>query len=139
MYDQLRFDYLSCAGHPHLKTPNFDKIAQRGVRFTNTYVQSPICGASRMSFYTGRYTSSHGAEWNGFPLRVGEQTLGDHLRRLAMQCWLIGKTHMKADIEGMERLGLKADTIIGARQAECGSLVGTSRYQGLLTTSCTTR
>ena len=120
MYDQLRFDYLSCSGHPNLSTPNFDKIAQRGVRFTNTYVQSPICGASRMSFYTGRYTSSHGAEWNGFPLRVGEQTLGDHLRRLAMQCWLIGKTHMKADVEGMERLGLKADTIIGARQAECG-------------------
>ena len=120
MYDQLRFDYLSCAGHPHLKTPNFDKIAQRGVRFTNTYVQSPICGASRMSFYTGRYTSSHGAEWNGYPLRVGEQTLGDHLRKLGMQCWLVGKTHMKADAEGMERLGLTPDTIIGARQAECG-------------------
>ena len=120
MYDQLRFDYLSCAGHPHLKTPNFDKIAQRGVRFTNAYVQSPICGASRMSFYTGRYTSSHGAEWNGYPLRVGEQTLGDHLRKLGMQCWLVGKTHMKADAEGMERLGLTPDTIIGARQAECG-------------------
>jgi hypothetical protein len=43
-----------------------------GVRFTNAYVQSPICGASRMSFYTGRYASSHGAQWNGFPLRVGE-------------------------------------------------------------------
>ena len=120
MYDQLRFDYLSCAGHPHLHTPNFDRVAAMGVRFTNSYVQSPICGASRMCFYTGRYASSHGAQWNGFPLRVGEQTLGDHLRREGMECWLIGKTHMRADAEGMARLGLSSDTTIGARQAECG-------------------
>ncbi|MEO0936675.1 MAG: sulfatase-like hydrolase/transferase [Pseudomonadota bacterium] len=120
MYDQLRFDYLSCAGHPHLHTPNFDRVAAKGVRFTKAYVQSPICGGSRMCFYTGRYASSHGAQWNGFPLRVGEQTLGDHLRKLGMDCWLIGKTHMKADAEGMARLGLAPDSVIGARQAECG-------------------
>ncbi len=120
MYDQLRFDYLSCAGHPHLHTPNFDRVAAKGLRFTNAYVQSPICGASRMSFYTGRYASSHGAQWNGFPLRVGEQTMGDHLRKLGMDCWLLGKTHMKADADGMARLGLSPDSQIGARQAECG-------------------
>ncbi len=120
MYDQLRFDYLSCAGHPHLKTPNFDRVAAMGVRFTNAYVQSPICGSSRMSFYTGRYPSSHGAQWNNYPLRVGEQTMGDHLRKLGMDCWLIGKTHMHADVDGMERLGLDPDSVIGARQAECG-------------------
>ena len=120
MYDQLRFDYLSCAGHPHLETPNFDRVAAKGVRFTNAYVQSPVCGGSRMCFYTGRYASSHGAHWNGFPLRVGEQTMGDHLRANGMSCWLIGKTHMKADVEGMERLGLSPDSVIGARQAECG-------------------
>lgn len=120
MYDQLRFDYLGCAGHPHLETPNFDRVAAMGVRFTNAYVQSPICGGSRMCFYTGRYASSHGAQWNGFPLRVGEQTLGDHMRRLGVPCWLIGKTHMKADAEGMARLGLEPDSVIGARQAECG-------------------
>ena len=120
MYDQLRYDYMSCAGHPHLHTPNFDRVAAMGVRFTNAYCQSPVCGASRMSFYTGRYASSHGAQWNGYPLRVGEHTMGDHLRREGMDCWLIGKTHMKADAEGMARLGLSQDTIIGARQAECG-------------------
>lgn len=120
MYDQLRFDYLSCAGHPHLETPNFDRVARMGVRFTNAYCQSPICGASRMSFYTGRYTSSHGAQWNGFPLRVGEMTMGDHLRALGVDCWLIGKTHMVADKEGMARLGLSPDSMIGARQSECG-------------------
>ncbi len=120
MYDQLRFDYLGCTGHPHLRTPNFDRVAARGVSFTNAYVQSPICGASRMSFYTGRYVSSHGAQWNGHPLRVGELTMGDHLRAAGMDCWLIGKTHMKADAAGMARLGLEPDSVIGARQAECG-------------------
>ena len=120
MYDQLRFDYLGCAGHPYLKTPNFDRVAKMGVRFSNTFVQSPICGSSRMCFYTGRYAASHGAQWNNVPLRVGEHTLGDHLRALGMDCWLIGKTHMKADAAGMERLGLAPDSVIGVRQAECG-------------------
>ena len=120
MYDQLRFDYLSCAGHPHLQTPHFDRVAKMGVQFSNAYVQSPVCGSSRMSYYTGRYVSSHGAAYNGFPLRVGEQTLGDHLRKAGMECWLIGKTHMNVDAEGMERLGLAPESVIGARQAECG-------------------
>jgi arylsulfatase A-like enzyme len=120
MFDQLRFDYLSCAGHPHLHTPNIDAIAARGVRFSRAYVQSPVCGASRMSCYTGRYASSHGAQQNGFPLRVGEITMGDHLRGAGMGCWLIGKTHMVVDAAGMDRLGLARDSVIGARQAECG-------------------
>jgi len=130
MYDQLRFDYLGCSGHPHLKTPHFDRVAAMGVRFSNAFVQSPICGASRMCFYTGRYVASHGAAWNGFPLRVGEQTMGDHLRRAGMGCWLIGKTHMRADADGMQRLGLSPDSVIGARQAECGFDVWT-RDDGL--------
>ncbi len=120
MYDQLRFDYLGCAGHPHLKTPNFDRVARKGVRFTHAYAQSTICGSSRMSFYTGRYVHSHGAAWNEFPLRVGEMTLGDHLRKQGMECWLIGKTHMRPDSEGLARLGIEVDSVIGARQAECG-------------------
>jgi arylsulfatase A-like enzyme len=120
MFDQLRFDYLSCAGHPSLETPAIDALAAKGMRFTRAYVQSPVCGASRMSFYTGRYVHSHGAAWNGFPLKVGEMTLGDHLRPLGMACWLVGKTHMRADVEGMKRLGLSPDSVIGARVAECG-------------------
>ncbi len=120
MFDQLRWDYLSCYGHPHLHTPNIDRLAQKGVRFNRATIQSPICGSSRMSTYTGRYVHSHGASWNGIPLKVGEQTMGDHLRKLGMDCWLVGKTHMRADVEGMARLGLEPDSLIGARVAECG-------------------
>ena len=120
MCDQLRWDYLSCAGHPKLATPNIDRLAMRGVRFTRAYVQSPVCGASRMSFYTGRYVHSHGAAWNGFPLKVGEMTLGDYLRPLGVQAVLVGKTHMQADVEGMARLGVDPNSIIGVRVAEAG-------------------
>lgn len=120
MFDQLRFDYLSCGGHPHLDTPHIDWLATQGVRFTRAYVQSPVCGASRMSTYTGRYVHSHGAAWNGFPLKVGEMTLGDHLRTLGVPSWLIGKTHMRVDAAGMARLGLSPDSVIGARVSECG-------------------
>ena len=120
MCDQLRWDYLSCTGHAHLHTPNIDRLAQRGVLFDRAYVQSPICGPSRMSFYTGRYVSSHGSTWNGIPLKVGEMTLGDHLRPLGVRTALCGKTHMTADVEGMRRLGLAPDSTIGALVAECG-------------------
>ena len=120
MFDQLRWDYLSCYGHPHLKTPNIDKLAARGVQFDRAYIQAPICGASRMSTYTGRYANSHGATWNRIPLKVGEPTMGDHLRKAGMECWLVGKTHMQADTEGLERLGISPDSVIGSRIAECG-------------------
>ncbi len=120
MCDQLRWDYLSCAGHPTLQTPNIDRLAARGVRFTRAYVQSPICGPSRMSTYTGRYMQSHGSNWNSVPLKIGEMTIGDYLRPLGMETALVGKTHMVADREGMARLGIDPSSIIGVRASECG-------------------
>ena len=120
MADQLRFDYLSCYGHPHLHTPHIDALAARGVRFNRAYVQSPVCGPSRMSAYTGRYVRSHGSTWNGMPLRVGEPTLGDHLREAGARAVLVGKTHMVADRAGMAWLGIDPESEIGVRCSECG-------------------
>jgi arylsulfatase A-like enzyme len=120
MCDQLRFDYLGCAGHPHLHTPNIDALARRGVRFNRAYAQSPVCGASRMCFYTGRYVHSHGASWNNMPLKVGERTIGDYLRPLGVRTVLVGKTHMRADTEGMARLGIDPASEIGVLVSECG-------------------
>lgn len=120
MCDQLRVDYLSCYGHPHLHTPHIDALAARGVRFTRAYVQSPICGPSRMSTYTGRYAISHGSTWNGIPLKVGEYTIGDFLRPLGLRVALAGKTHMTADLEGMARLGIDPASVIGVHLSECG-------------------
>lgn len=120
MCDQLRHDYLGCTGHPHIRTPNIDAMAKRGVRFSKAYVQSPICGPSRMSFYTGRYMRSHGSHWNGWPLRVGEPTLGDHLAKIGVRNVLVGKTHMSPDIEGMKALGIPPESLIGVHVSQCG-------------------
>ncbi len=73
-----------------------------------------------MSAYTGRYVRSHGSTTNSSPLRVGEPTLGDHLRELNVDAVLIGKTHMTPDRQGMKRLGIEPETVIGVRTAECG-------------------
>ena len=85
MADQLRADYLSCTGHPSIETPHIDALAARGVRFSRAVCQAPICGPSRMSFYTGRYMFSHGSNWNNVPLNIGEWTMGDYLRPLSLR------------------------------------------------------
>lgn len=120
MADQLRWDHLSCYGHPHLKTPNIDRLAARGVRFDRAYVQSPVCGPSRASFYTGRTVFSHGSTWNRVPLPIGELTLGDYLRPQGVTTAVVGKTHMIPDREGMARLGLNEGTQIGIQVSQPG-------------------
>lgn len=120
MTDQLRWDYLSCAASGALSTPNIDALAARGVRFDRTYVQSPICGPSRMSYYTGTYMRSHGTTWNYVPLRVDEWTLGDYLRPLGMRTQLVGKTHMSADLTAIARLGIDPASPSARLLIECG-------------------
>ena len=120
MTDQLRWDYLSCAAPGGVPTPNIDALARRGVRFNRAYVQSPICGPSRMSTYTGTYMRTHGATWNDVPLRVDEWTLGDYLRPLGLRTQLVGKTHMRADLDGLARVGIDPASVAGRRVIECG-------------------
>jgi arylsulfatase A-like enzyme len=120
MYDQLRADYLGCAGHPTLRTPHIDAFAQRGVRFNRAYCQAPVCGPSRVSFYTGRYMSSHGAGYQNVPFSVAEWTMGDYLRQVGMRSVLVGKTHMVPDRAGMERLRIDGASDLGVWLSECG-------------------
>ncbi|MDB3892291.1 sulfatase-like hydrolase/transferase [Alphaproteobacteria bacterium] len=120
MCDQLRFDYLGCAGHPTIKTPNIDALAARGVMFSNTTCQSPICGPSRMCTYTGRYVSSHGAASNFTPLRIGEKNIGDHLNPLGVRTTLVGKSHVIPDKEGLARLGIDITSDVGTKIAQGG-------------------
>jgi arylsulfatase A-like enzyme len=120
MADQLRWDYLGCSGHPHIKTPHIDALAKRGVRFDRCFIQSPVCGGSRMSFYSGRYNITHGATYNGFPLRVDEWTMGDYLRPHGYRSVLVGKTHFKPDLETMQRFGIDPGTNPGLPYWQCG-------------------
>ncbi len=113
MADQLRADHLGCYGHPYLRTPNLDALAARGVRFEQAFVNSGVCGPSRMSYYTGRYPSSHGTTWNRVPLSVSEVTLGEHLASRERDMVLIGKSHVIPDQAGMQRLAIDGDSELG--------------------------
>lgn len=129
MADQLRWDHLGCAGHPFLKTPNLDALAARGVRFANAFVNSGVCGPSRMSYYTGRYPITHGATWNRVPLSVGELTLGEMLQGHGLQLALAGKTHVMPDRDGLARLQLDGGSELG-HLLERGGFHEIDRYDG---------
>ena len=73
--------YNGGAADGSLKTPNIDSLAKKGVQFESAFVQSPVCGPSRASYYTGRTVFSHGSTWNQVPLPIGELTIGDYLRQ----------------------------------------------------------
>jgi arylsulfatase A-like enzyme len=127
MCDQLRWDHLSCSGHPWLRTPNIDALAARGLRFTQAFANSGVCGPSRMSFYTGRYPVTHGATWNRVPLPVGEITLGEYLRTHGRSLALVGKTHVLPDAQGLARLQVQGEL---ASLLERGGFEELERYDG---------
>lgn len=57
--DDQRFDTLSCAGHPIVRTPAIDRLAANGVRFSNAFVTTPVCWVSRAVILTGQTARSH--------------------------------------------------------------------------------
>ncbi len=66
--DQLNADALSCYGGP-VDTPNIDRIAKQGVRFTNATCTTPYCSPTRASIVTGMYPHAHGIVLNAGPRR----------------------------------------------------------------------
>ena len=91
--DQHRHDVLGCAGHPLVATPNLDRIAAEGVRFTRTWCQSPICQPSRASVITGRYPSELGVVGNTGGFDPGWPTVMKNLQAVGYETATIGKTH----------------------------------------------
>ncbi|OGV65491.1 MAG: hypothetical protein A3K19_10415 [Lentisphaerae bacterium RIFOXYB12_FULL_65_16] len=96
MSDQHNAGCMSAAGHPVVRTPNLDRIAAGGVRFSRAYCNNPICAPSRVSFVTGQYPHTHRILGNDiFELEdANSATLGATFRRHGYQAALIGKGHM---------------------------------------------
>jgi arylsulfatase A-like enzyme len=68
LIDDQRNDTLGCAGHPIIKTPVIDSLADGGVRFQNAFVTTSICAASRASILTGLCERTHGYTFGTPPL-----------------------------------------------------------------------
>ncbi len=92
--DDQRWDCMSCAGHPFLKTPNLDRLAREGVRFRNAFVTTSLCSPSRASLLSGLYAHAHRVidNFSEFP-----NDLPSYPRRLhdaGYETAYIGKYHM---------------------------------------------
>lgn len=81
----------SYRGHPYVKTPNLDRLAQRGTAFTRAYCNSPVCTPSRMSFITGKYIHQIDNWFIGVPLSRDEMTWARRLEQAGIPSTMLGK------------------------------------------------
>jgi len=98
LIDDMRWDVMSCAGHPFVKTPNIDRIAAAGVRFGNAFVTTSLCSPARASFLTGTYAHVHGVRTNGKnDPDPSCPTFPQVLQRAGYETAFVGKWHMSPD------------------------------------------
>jgi arylsulfatase A-like enzyme len=93
LVDDQRNDTLGCAGHPILETPTVDRLAGRGVRFTNMFVTTSICAASRASIFTGLFERTHRFTFGTPPITEphGQTSYPTLLRKHGYRTGFIGK------------------------------------------------
>ncbi len=93
MADELGYYELSCMGHPHIRTPRIDRMAQEGVRFTQALAGSSLCAPTRCTLMTGKHSGHASVRTNGggTPLRAGELTVASVLRSVGYATGGFGK------------------------------------------------
>jgi choline-sulfatase len=91
MADQYRWDYLGAQGAGFVRTPNLDRIAARGVRFTQCTTNSPVCAPARIGLATGLQPSRVGALDNSAYLPASQPTYYQYLRDHGYRVGCVGK------------------------------------------------
>ncbi len=89
--DDLGYADVGFNGRREYRTPNLDRLAQQGTNFKRFYAGGVICGPSRASLLTGRYTIHHGVTGNGRTLAASETTIASALKPLGYHSALFGK------------------------------------------------
>ncbi|WP_422350979.1 arylsulfatase [Flagellimonas sp.] len=105
MVDDLGYGDLGCYGQTHIKTPNIDRLAKEGVRFTDFYAGSPVCAPSRSVLMTGKHTGHTTVRGNfgksgvlglgggagRVPLKESDTTVAEVLKDLGYNTAITGK------------------------------------------------
>lgn len=112
LMDDLGWRDLSCYGSTFYETPNLDKLARQGMRFTNAHAACPVCSPTRASIMSGKYPANVGCtnyidHGKGHPakarlidapyvkeLPITETSLATALRDGGYQTWHVGKWHL---------------------------------------------
>ena len=102
--DDLGWGDLGCFGNPRIRTPNIDRLARQGTRFTSFYVAQAVCSASRAALLTGCYANRlgiHGAlgPKQKIGLHPDEMTLAEVLKPRGYATAIVGKWHLGRPVE----------------------------------------
>ena len=97
MTDQHSRDFLSCYKNPIVKTPNLDKLAERGTLFQNASTNSPICVSARACFATGEYVHQNKCWDNAIAYKGKTQSWGHFLQKENIDVISIGKLHYRSE------------------------------------------
>ena len=97
MSDQHRGDMMGCAGDSGVLTPNLDRLAAQGARFSQVSCQGPLCMPARASFMTERYVRDHGVYTNWAEIAPDSPTYVWALRDAGYHTVLLGKAHLYRD------------------------------------------
>ena len=93
--DEHRPDAMGCAGHPFVRTPNLDALANRGTRFTNAYCASPMCVPTRAALSTGRHVHRDRFWDSATPYDGSVKSWMHNLRDAGIATTSIGKLHFR--------------------------------------------
>ena len=97
LVDDMRWDEMRVVGHPFIETPNMDRLAREGIRFTNAFATTPLCSPSRASFLTGQYAHTNGIIDNTARPSHDLATFPRELQRAGYATGFFGKWHMGND------------------------------------------
>ena len=118
LIDDMGYADLGCYGSKDIATPNIDRLAREGVRFTDCYSNGPVCTPPRCGLLTGRYQQRFGLEWalgpgvKGYGLQPHNNTIARYLKTAGYKTAMFGKWHLGYEPEvGPNRHGF--DTFQG--------------------------
>ncbi len=109
--DDLTAEAVSCYGNPNIQTPNIDRLAAEGVRYTRAYCQFPVCGPSRASFMSGYYPHATGT----FGYVSGRKNIGN---RATWSQHFINNGYYVARVSKIFHMGVPGDIERGSNGAD---------------------